>query len=56
MPHRVNIHNEAGHSFDPAERHEHFKHIFTKGHPQDVLPGMRPTLLLLKMMFGLILA
>jgi maltose O-acetyltransferase len=32
ISHGVNIHDGAGHSMDPAERHEHFRTILTKGH------------------------
>jgi maltose O-acetyltransferase len=42
ISHDVNIHDGAAHSLDAKERHEHFKHILTKGHPRkpEDLPGV----------------
>ncbi len=35
ISHNVNIHDTNSHPIDPTLRHHHFKHIMTKGHPQD---------------------
>lgn len=42
IAHDVNIHDGTGHSFDPAERHAHFRAIMTSGHPtsRSCLPGV----------------
>jgi maltose O-acetyltransferase len=43
ISHDVNIHDGTAHSANPAERHEHFKTILLKGHPQTIneLPGVK---------------
>lgn len=35
ISHGVNIHDNISHSLSAADRHEHFEHIFAKGHPSD---------------------
>jgi maltose O-acetyltransferase len=42
ISHDVNIHDGTAHSADPAERHEHYKHIILKGHPttKEGMPGV----------------
>lgn len=42
ISHDVNIHDGTAHSTDPAERHNHFRHIIEKGHPRhpEDLPGV----------------
>lgn len=42
IAHNVNIHDGTAHSDDPAERHQHFRHIIQKGHPAVArdLPGV----------------
>ncbi len=42
ISHDVNIHDGSGHSLNAIERHNHFRHIIEKGHPQDPkdLPGL----------------
>lgn len=34
IAHDVNIHDGTAHSVNPAERHQHFRHIIEKGHPR----------------------
>jgi acetyltransferase-like isoleucine patch superfamily enzyme len=34
ISHNVNIHDTDGHSLDKKNRHEHFNHIVTRGHPK----------------------
>ena len=43
IAHDVNIHDGTAHSLDPVERHQHFRHIIEKGHPQrqQDLPGVQ---------------
>jgi len=43
ISHDVNIHDGTGHSIDAAERHAHFKHMITRGHPTQAadLPGVK---------------
>ena len=43
ISHGVNIQDNTAHSIDPVERHEHYRHILQKGHPQNRkdLPGVR---------------
>jgi maltose O-acetyltransferase len=43
ISHDVNIHDGTAHSANPTERHEHFKTILLKGHPQSIddLPGVK---------------
>ena len=43
IAHDVNIHDGSAHSLNAQERHEHTRHIITKGHPTDVkqLPGIK---------------
>lgn len=36
----MNIHDGTAHSLDPKERHEHFVHMITRGHPTDNPPGV----------------
>lgn len=42
IAHDVNIHDGTAHSLDATERHEHFRHIIQKGHPNtiEMLPGI----------------
>jgi len=42
IAHDVNIHDGTAHSFNPVERHLHFRHIMEKGHPKtgEELPGV----------------
>jgi maltose O-acetyltransferase len=42
ISHDVNIHDGTGHSDNAAERHAHFRHIISHGHPKDSkeLPGV----------------
>ncbi len=43
IAHDVNIHDGTAHSQNAVERHEHFKHIIQKGHPQtwEDMPGVK---------------
>jgi maltose O-acetyltransferase len=43
ISHDVNIHDGTGHSTNAEERHAHFKHIITRGHPTESvqLPGVK---------------
>jgi acetyltransferase-like isoleucine patch superfamily enzyme len=43
ISHDVNIHDGTGHSSNAEERHAHFKHIITRGHPAQStqLPGVK---------------
>jgi maltose O-acetyltransferase len=43
ISHDVNIHDGTGHSTNAEERHAHFKHIITRGHPVQSadLPGIK---------------
>lgn len=42
IAHDVNITDSTAHSLDAQERHEHYKHIISKGHPSnwEQLPGI----------------
>jgi acetyltransferase-like isoleucine patch superfamily enzyme len=45
IAHNVNIHDNISHPIDAVTRHNHYKHIITKGHPHEIDLNEKPIII-----------